>query len=68
MTTTDSTPMTAAQHYEPTKLPTLVRRFRTWRASGVRGQRIPAELWQAMIAVARIHGINPAVAALKLNY
>jgi hypothetical protein len=34
----------------------------------VRGQRLPAELWQAAIAVARVHGINPTVAALKLNY
>ncbi len=33
----------------------------------MRGQHIPAELWQAAIAVARIHGINPTVAALKLN-
>ena len=24
--------------------------------------------WQAAIAVARVHGINPTVAALKLNY
>ena len=32
------------------------------------GQRIPAELWQAAIAVARVHGSNPTVAALKLNY
>jgi hypothetical protein len=68
MTTTASTPMTAAQDCELTDLPALPRRFQTWRASRVRGQRIPAELWQAAIAVARVHGINPTVAALKLNY
>lgn len=68
MTTTASNPMTAAQHCEPTELPTLTRRFQTWRASRVRGQRIPAELWEAAMAVARVHGINATVAALKLNY
>ncbi len=68
MSTKASTPMSAAQPCEPTDLPTLVRRFQTWRASRVRGQRIPAELWQAAIPVARIHGINPTVAALKVNY
>ena len=68
MTTKAPTPMIAAQQCELTDLPTLPRRFQTWRASRVRGQRIPAELWQAAIAVARVHGINPTVAALKLNY
>jgi hypothetical protein len=32
------------------------------------GPRIPAELWPAAIAVTRVHGIHPTVAALKLNY
>jgi len=68
MTTTALNPMTAAQDCELTDLPALTRLFQTWRASRVRGQRIPAELWQAAIAVARVHGINPTVAALKLNY
>jgi len=62
------TPVTAAQPCEPQDLPTLTRHCHTWRASRVRGQRLPAELWQAAIAVARVHGINPTVAALKLNY
>lgn len=66
MTTTTS--MTTVQPCEPADLDTLTRRFQTWRATRARGQRIPAELWQAAIAVARVHGINPTVAALKLNY
>jgi hypothetical protein len=33
-----------------------------------RGQRIPEALWQAATELARIHGLNPTVAALKLNY
>jgi len=44
------------------------RRFQTWRATRARGPRIPAELWPAAIVVARVHGIHPTVAALKLNY
>ncbi len=66
MTTT--TPMTAVHHSEPAALPSLARRFMTWRCTRPRGQRIPVELWQAATALARIHGIDPTVAALKLNY
>jgi hypothetical protein len=66
MTTT--TTMTAVQPSEPAGLQSLGRRFMTWRATRPRGQRIPTELWQAATALARIHGINPTVAALKLNY
>lgn len=66
MTTT--TTMTAVQPTEPASLQSLARRFMTWRATRPRGQRIPTELWQAATALARIHGINPTVAALKLNY
>jgi len=40
----------------------------TWRATRPRGQRIPTELWQAATAMARVHGIGPTVAALKINY
>lgn len=66
MTTTP--PLTAVQHSERAGLQSLGRRFMTWRATRVRGQRIPEELWQAATALARVHGLNPTVAALKLNY
>ena len=66
MTTT--TTMTAVRHSEPAGLQSLARRFLTWRATRPRGQRIPEELWQAATELARIHGLNPIVAALKLNY
>lgn len=65
---TMATTMTAVKHSEPAGLQSLARRFMTWRTIRPRGQRIPTELWQAATAVARIHGINPTVAALKLNY
>ena len=46
----------------------LARRFKTWRGTRQRGQRIPEELWQEATELARIHGLNPTVGALKLNY
>ena len=53
---------------EPTGLQPLAQRFRTWRANRPRGQRIPEELWEAAMELALIHGLNPTVAALRLNY
>lgn len=49
-------------------LAALARRLEAWRASRRRGEGIPAELWQAAAELARRHGLNPAAAALKLNY
>jgi len=49
-------------------LAALARRLEAWRASRRRGESIPAELWQAAAELARTHGLNPAAAALKLNY
>lgn len=49
-------------------LATLARRFETWRAARQRGQRIPADLWQAATELARVHGLSPTAAALKLSY
>lgn len=59
---------TSGPHAEPAGLQPLARRFKTWRATRPRGQRIPDELWQEATELARIHGLNPTVAALKLNY
>jgi len=50
------------------ELQPLARRFEIWRATRPRGQRIPEELWRAAAQCARRHGLNPTVAALKLNY
>lgn len=65
MTTTTSR---SGPHAELAGLQPLARRFKTWRATRPRGQRIPEELWQEATQLARIHGLNPTVAALKLNY
>lgn len=66
MTTTKTT--TSAPGAEFAGLQPLTQRFKTWRTARRRGQRIPEELWQAATGLARIHGLNPTVAALKLNY
>lgn len=65
MTTKTST---TARRAIPSGLPTLADRFRAWRVTRERGQRIPDELWQAATELARIHGLNATAAALKLNY
>lgn len=46
----------------------LAEQFKTWRATRRRGQHIPEDLWQAATDFARVHGLNPTVAALRLNY
>ena len=61
-------PSTSGPLAERVGLQPLARRFKLWRAARPRGQRIPDHLWQAAIEVARLHGLNPTVAALKLNY
>jgi hypothetical protein len=59
---------TTARRAASTDLQPLARRFQHWRATRRRGQRIPEELWQEATHLARIHGLHPTVAALKLNY
>jgi hypothetical protein len=66
MTTTKTS--TSARYADQAGLPALAQRFRTWRGSRQRGERIPEALWQSAMELARIHGLNPTVAALKLNY
>ncbi len=65
MTTKTST---RARRADQSGVPALAQRFRTGRATRQRGERIPEELWRAAMELARIHGLNPTVAALKLNY
>jgi hypothetical protein len=65
--TTIKTAMLVARG-EPVGQEPLVRRFKTWRASRRRGERIPEELWQAAAEHARIHGLSATAATLKLSY
>jgi hypothetical protein len=63
---TPSTTITA--HPVPSGLATLQERFRNWRTRRDRGERIPAELWQAATEQAGLHGLSPTAVALKLSY
>lgn len=53
---------------EPPQLQPLVQRLKAWRTTRTRGQRIPDDLWEAAVDVARVHGLNRTAAALKLSY
>ena len=53
---------------EPPQLHPLVQRLKAWRATRPPGQRIPEDLWKAAADLARVHGLNPTAAALKLSY
>lgn len=46
----------------------VARRLNAWRARRQRGQRIPEEIWNSAVSLARVHGLNSTAAALKLNY
>ena len=50
------------------QLQRLAQRLQVWRRTRTRGQRIPKVLWEAAVALARVHGINTTAATLKLNY
>jgi hypothetical protein len=63
MATIPTTPRT-----EPPQLHPLVQRLKAWRATRPSGQRIPEDLWKAAADLARVHGLNPTAAALKLSY
>jgi len=65
MTTTTTTLGLAG---EPAGLQPLAQRFKTWRATRRRGERIPEALWQAATELARSHGLSATAAVLKLSY
>jgi hypothetical protein len=53
---------------EAAGLAAVAKRLEIWRASRGPNECIPAELWQAAGELARLHGLNPTAAALRLNY
>ena len=63
MATTSTTSPTHRSHLEP-----LAQRLNAWRATRRRGQRLPEELWRGAADLARVHGLSPTCAALRLNY
>jgi hypothetical protein len=63
-----ATSATLATRPDFTVFTPLRQRLRTWRATRVRGERIPEELWNAAAALARVHGLSATATALKLSY
>ena len=53
---------------EAPQLQPLAQRLKAWRATRTPGQRIPEDFWKAAADLARVHGLNPTAAALKLSY
>jgi hypothetical protein len=45
----------------------LELRFKRWRESRKRGDRIPAQLWEAAVDLAREHGVPRIANRLRLN-
>ena len=64
---TNKTTMLVAKG-EPAGQEPLAQRFKTWRTSRRRGERIPEELWQAAAELARCRGLSATAAMLKLSY
>ena len=46
----------------------LLSELNGWRRTRSVGQRIPEPLWNAAAELARVDGVGPIAAALKLNY
>ncbi len=39
-----------------------------WRKDQRKGARLPADLWEKAVRLARAHGVNPIARTLRLNY
>lgn len=50
------------------ELASLRRRVEDWRDGGGRGSRIPEELWEAAVGVARTVGVSATARALRFGY
>jgi hypothetical protein len=44
------------------------QQLEVWRRTRQRGGRIPEQLWTALVALARAHGVSPVSQALRLDY
>ena len=52
----------------PQPLSALAAGLNAWRSTRSVGQRIPEPLWKAAAELARVDGVAPVAAALKLNF
>lgn len=46
----------------------LKEQFDQWRAARRKGEKIPAQMWEAAISATAGHGVYPVSRALKLDY
>lgn len=53
---------------DPRQLQPLAQRLKAWRTARTPGQRIPDELWNAAVELARVHGLSRTSSVLKLSY
>ncbi|RKZ09653.1 hypothetical protein DRQ32_07920 [bacterium] len=60
--------MEEAAHASTTDLAQLEKRFRRWRQTRSRGERIPESLWTAAATLARSEGVSPVARVLVLDY
>jgi hypothetical protein len=60
--------MNATPTHCPTSLSEAERKFRRWRRSSRRGQRIPAVLWSLAVGLAGEHGVSKTARRLGLDY
>ena len=58
----------ARQRPDLSALQQLAQRLKVWRTTRRHGQRIPDQYWKAATDLARVHGLHPTSATLKLNY
>jgi len=52
----------------PESLEQLGLRFKHWRETRVRGQRIPAQMWTAAVQMARQLGVQRVAKGLRVDY
>jgi len=52
----------------PPTLESIAQQFQTWRSTRSRREPIPQHLWQAAIAICRVHSISHVSQRLRLSY
>jgi hypothetical protein len=60
--------MPARKSVSASSLSHLSQRFVAWRNKRVKGERIPASLWNAAVQMAEVHGVNHTARTLQLDY
>ncbi len=59
---------TTPHRQRPADLVRAQQRFQAWRTQRTPGTRIPQELWDLAVPLARTHGLSRTAATLRLDY